>query len=95
MRICKNCNIQYDDSNLFCSICGTPTEPALKLCTCGYLNDEDAKFCISCGKSFIEEPPIVEEEDFDLPPVKTVAWWKVLVPFAVAFIVLTAVCLII
>ena len=95
MRICKNCQIQYDDSHLYCAKCGTPTEPSLKICSCGYLNDDDAKFCISCGKPFVEETSNTAEENLDLPPVKTVAWWKVLVPFAVAFIVLTAVCFII
>ena len=90
MRVCKNCQINYDDSHLYCSKCGSPTEAPLKLCSCGYINEEDAKFCVFCGKSFEEK-----EENIELPPVKTGSWWKILLAFSVAFIVLTAVCLII
>ncbi len=90
MRVCKNCQINYDDSHLFCSKCGKPTEQPLKLCSCGYFNEEDSKFCVFCGKSFENN-----EENIEIPPVKTGSWWKILIAFGVAFIVLTAVCLII
>ena len=90
MRICKVCKTKYDDSHIFCSRCGNRTVPELKTCSCGCLNEFDAKFCVFCGKSFINEEEIVK-----MPQVQTGSWWKILLGFSVAFIILTAVCLII
>lgn len=90
MRICEKCNTKYDDSHIFCSYCGNRTVPELKTCSCGGLNEYDAKFCVYCGKSFEKK-----EEPIEIPPVKTGSWWKILIAFGVAFIGLTAVCLII
>lgn len=92
MRFCKKCNIKYEDDQNFCYYCGSPTKEysEQKICSCGGVNEAEAKFCNYCGKKFQEE--VFEEP---IPSVKTGSWAKTLISIGVAFIILTAVCLII
>lgn len=97
MKICEKCNIKYEDDQNFCSFCGTATKEFQKqrICSCGAMIEADAKFCNFCGKNLKED--IIEKpvEEIPVPPVKTGSWAKILIAMGVAFIVLTAVCLII
>lgn len=57
-----------------------------KFCTsCGARLEDDAKFCIHCGKAV---------EKIEIPPVKTGAWW-IMGAFFGAFIILSLICLVI
>ena len=53
MKECKNCNIQYEDSSMFCTNCGgqltAVVEKATFCPTCGTKQTEGAVFCPNCG----------------------------------------------
>ncbi len=105
MKICEKCNIKYEDDQNFCSFCGSRTQQFVeqKNCACGNVVEADANFCNFCGRNLkeqkVEAPaqPQIEENynDIPIPPVKTGSWAKILIAMGVAFIVISAVCLII
>ena len=50
MKICPNCNKEFDDEHSFCGICGTKLEVKHVFCTkCGREVNSDQQFCGSCG----------------------------------------------
>lgn len=52
MKICKQCNIEYEDNMKFCPECGTKLEDVRKTCpNCGSEYKEGQKFCSECGQN--------------------------------------------
>lgn len=58
MKICPNCNAQYDDDVNFCTQCGTNLgNVMLKYCPACHeeVRSVDAVFCVNCGLEFTDE----------------------------------------
>lgn len=54
MKICKNCNIEYQDNMKFCPKCGTKLESKPNVCpNCGTEYEEGQKFCSECGSKLL------------------------------------------
>ena len=50
MKICKNCNIEYQDNMKFCPECGSKLESKSNVCpNCGTEYKDGQKFCSECG----------------------------------------------
>lgn len=50
MKICPQCNIEYQDNMNFCPECGTKLETMTNVClNCGTTYKEGQKFCSECG----------------------------------------------
>lgn len=50
MKICKSCNIEYQDSMKFCPECGSKLESKPNVCpNCGTEYKDGQKFCSECG----------------------------------------------
>ncbi len=60
--VCEGCKNGFWVYQNFCEECGggvcanpnfgAKTQKAKKMCTCGKKNNNDANFCINCGKKF-------------------------------------------
>ena len=49
MKICRNCNCEYEDNVNFCPQCGSKLESDKFCSNCGKKLSPDAKFCPECG----------------------------------------------
>lgn len=61
MKICKQCNIEYEDNMKFCPECGTKLENVRNTCpNCGTEYKEGQKFCSECGYKLIDSISVQE-----------------------------------
>lgn len=58
MRICPNCNLEYEDKYLFCHQCGSKLQEIIEQSFCPYCGNRietEGDFCPYCGNSLSDE----------------------------------------
>ena len=61
MKICRNCNLTYDDKFAFCHKCGGKLQEKIEQFFCPYCGNKietEGEFCPFCGNQLVDSQPI-------------------------------------
>lgn len=73
MKLCRKCNVSYDDPELrFCSKCGTTLEEVNICPKCNTENELDFVFCVKCGTKLNGSSARITASNHVLSPSPTV-----------------------